>query len=325
MSDSVSFANAFQATMRAEMERDPTIVVLGTDLFERGGHFAQIKGLGQQFGPERVRDTPISEAAMVAAGVGAAMNGLRPVVDLNFIDFALGAMDEIVNQAAKIRYTLGIPVPLLIRGSSGAAGYAAQHANTLEGTFCQTPGLIVVAPATPADVAGLLRSALRADDPVIFLMHKRLSGLKGEAPPADHIVPFGKARVVREGTNVTVVSYTYTVGTASEAANQLAEEGISAEVIDLRSLWPLDTATVIDSVRKTGRLVVVSEAPPYGSVAAEIVTRVQAEAFYHLDAPIARLASPHVTVPHSPPLMKEVIPSVEQVKAAVRNVVATDS
>ncbi len=324
MSSTVSFALAFQSTMHSEMERDPSIFILGTDLFERGGHFAQLKGLGQVFGAERIRDTPISEAAMVAAGVGAAMNGMRPVVDLNFIDFALGAMDEIINQAAKMRYTLGIPVPLVIRGSSGAAGYAAQHANTLEGTFCQTPGLIVVAPATPADVSGLLRSALRAEDPVIFLMHKRLSGLKGDAPPANHFVPFGKARVVREGSDVTLVSYSYTVGTISEAANQLATEGLDAEVIDLRSLWPLDWNTVVNSVRKTGRLVVVSEAPPFGGVAAEVVTRVQSEAFYYLDAAIVRIASPHVTVPHSPPLMNEVIPSVEQVMAGARRVLAAD-
>ena len=193
----ITYSKAFSEGVREEMERDPSIFIMGTDLLARGGNFAQLVGIGAEFGPERVRDTPISEAAMVAAGVGAAVGGMRPIVDLNFVDFAFGAMDEIVNQAAKMRYMLRVPVPLVIRASYGVTLYAMQHNNSIEAWFAHTPGLIVLTPATPADAKGLIKSALRGEDPVIFLMHKRLGGSRGEVGGPDDLVPIGEARIAR--------------------------------------------------------------------------------------------------------------------------------
>ena len=226
----VTLAQAYQQGMREEMERDQTIFLLGTDLYDRGGHFAQVLGLGKEFGRTRVRDMPISEAAMMAAGVGAALNGTRPVVDLNFIDFAFGAMDEIINQAAKMRYMFGTPMPLVIRASSGVALYAAQHNNSLEALFASFPGLLVALPSTPADTKGLLKSALRGQDPVIFMMHKRLGNVRGEVGGPDDLVPFGRAAIRREGSDVTIVAYSHMVVKALAAAESLAQEGIDAEV-----------------------------------------------------------------------------------------------
>ena len=230
MSETMTYAAAFQRAMGDEMERDETIFVLGTDLYVRGGHFAQVKGLGERFGQARVRDTPISEAAMVAAGVGAAMHGMRPVVDLNFADFAMGAMDEIVNQAAKMRYMFGAKVPLVIRGSSGVGLFAAQHTNSVESWFAATPGLVVATPATPADAGGLLVQALRGDDPVVFLMHKRLSSVRGEVDVPIEPIPFGKAAVAREGTDVTLITYSFTVRQALEAAEAVRPTASRVEV-----------------------------------------------------------------------------------------------
>lgn len=212
--DQPTFSEAFQQGVREEMTRNDDIFVLGTDLFDRGGHFAQVKGIGPEFGAERVRDTPISEAAMVAAGVGAAMYGLHPIVDLNFIDFAFGAMDEIVNQAAKIRFMLGRPVPLLIRATHGVALGGAHHQNSLEAWFMHTPGLAVAVPSTAYDAKGLVKTALRSSDPVIFLMHKRLSGIRGDVGGPEDLVPFGKARVARPGDDCTIVTYGGTVAPA---------------------------------------------------------------------------------------------------------------
>lgn len=322
MSITLTYAQAFRDGLREEMARDERIFLIGTDLFVRGGHFAQVKGLGEEFGAERVRDTPISEAAMVAAGVGAAMNGMRPVVDLNFIDFALGAMDEIVNQAAKIRYMQGIPVPLVIRGSAGVALYAAQHTNSLEAWFAHVPGLLVATPATPADVKGLLKSALRGEDPVIFLMHKKLSALRGEVDDGE-IVPFGRAAVRRQGQGVTVVAYSVMVSLAIQAAEQLAQEGIDVEVVDLRTVYPLDIETVTKSVRKTGRLMIVSDAPRHGGVGAEVAAAVQEAAFEYLDAPIRRLGGQHSPIPHSPPLMEALIPGVTEIAEEIRRLART--
>lgn len=203
----VTYSQAFQQGMREEMDRNDHVFVVGTDIYDRGGHFAQLKGLGERFGHDRVRDAPISEAAMVAAGVGAALNGCHPVVDLNFMDFAYGAMDEIINQAAKIRYMWGAPVPLVIRATAGVAGGGAQHNNSLQAWFASTPGLTVVFPSRPYDVKGLIKSALRIDDPVVFMMHKRLSGVRGEVGGPDELVPIGAARTVRPGSAVTVVTH----------------------------------------------------------------------------------------------------------------------
>jgi pyruvate dehydrogenase E1 component beta subunit len=318
VSTTVTLSQAFQQGMSEEMARDDSIFVLGTDLFERGGHFAQVKGLGAKYGPERVRDTPISEAAMVAAGVGAALNGMRPVVDLNFIDFVFGAMDEVANQAAKIRYMWGVPVPLVIRATAGVAFAGAQHNNSIEAWFAHLPGLLVVYPSTPADTKGLLKSALRGDDPVIFLMHKKLSGMRGEVGGPDDLVPLGRAAIRRPGRDVTLVGYAFTVGKALEAAENLAGAGIEAEVIDLRTIYPLDLDLIQDSVRKTNRLVVVGEAPRFSSVASEIAAAIQENVFDYLDAPVVRLSGAHAPIPHSPPLFEALIPQVPDIERAVR-------
>jgi pyruvate/2-oxoglutarate/acetoin dehydrogenase E1 component len=318
MSEQVTVGQAFQQGMREEMTRDETIFVLGTDLFLRGGHFAQVKGIGPEFGRDRVIDAPISEAAMVAAGVGAAMNGMRPVVDLNFIDFAFGAMDEIANQAAKARYLWGKPVPLVIRASSGVALYAAQHNNSLEAWFMHTPGLVVVMPSNPYDTKGILKSALRGDDPVIFFMHKRLTGARGEVGGSEDLVPIGKARVVREGRKATLISAGIVVGKVMKAAEALAADGVDVEVIDLRTIFPLDTDLIAASVRKTGRAIVVTEEPPYASVASEIAASIQEDVFEYLDAPVARVTAAHSPIPHAPGMMEALIPQVEGIVEAVR-------
>ena len=319
MSQLVTVGQAFQQGLREEMLKDDTIFVLGTDLFIRGGHFAQIKGIGAEFGPDRVIDAPISEAAMVAAGVGAALNGMRPLIDLNFFDFALGAMDEIVNQAAKARYLWGRPVPLIIRASSGIALYAAQHNNSLESWFMHTPGLLVVMPSNAADTKGLIKSALRAEDPVMFFMHKRLTGSRGEVGGPDAYVPIGKAAIARPGHSVTVVSSGIVVAKVVKAAEILAAEGIDLEVIDLRTIFPLDMDLIEESVRKTGRALVVTEEPPYASVASEIAASVQENSFDYLDAPVARVTAAHAPIGHAPQLMEAVIPQIEGIVTAVRH------
>lgn len=313
----VTLGQAFQQGMREEMLRDERIFIMGTDLFLRGGHFGQVRGLGEEFGPERVRDTPISEAALVAAGVGCAITGMRPMVDLNFIDFALGAMDEIVNQAAKMRYLTGHPVPLVIRGAAGIAGYGAQHNNSLETIFARTPGLFVVMPSTPADTKGIIKSALRGEDPVVFLMHKRLATARGEVGGEDDLVPIGKAVTRRVGNQATVVSYGACVNKALKAAENLAAE-VDVEVIDLRSLFPLDLDLIEESVRKTGRLIVVEEGPRHGGIGAEIAASVQEAVFDYLDKPVLRVGARHTPIPHAPPLMEAMLPQVKDIERALR-------
>ena len=315
----LTFAAAFQEGVREEMERDDRVFVLGTDLFERGGHFAQVKGLGPIFGRDRIRDMPISEAAMVAAGVGAALYGMRPLVDLNFMEFSFGAMDEIANQAAKIRYMFGRPVPLVIRGTSGVALSGAQHNNTIEMWFAHMPGLAIVAPSTPYDAKGLIKSALRSDDPVIFAMHKRLSGVKGHVGDADTLVPLGSAAVRRQGADCTVVGYGATVGRALDAAKVLAEESVELEVIDVRSVYPLDLDAILASVEKTGRLVVVDEAPLFGSFASEVAASAQERLFSRLEAPVQRICGARAPAPFSPPLIEQNVPQSAEIVAAVRN------
>lgn len=318
MTAAITLSQAYRSGVTEEMARDDSIFIMGTDIFLRGGHFAQVKGLGQIYGSERVRDTPISEAAMVAAGVGAAINGMRPIVDLNFLDFSFGAMDEICNQAAKIHYMFGMPVPMVIRATNGIALGGAQHNNSLEGWFAEMPGLYVAMPSTPADTKGLIKTALRLDDPVLFLMHKSLSGLRGPVGDVDETVPFGKASIRRAGSELTIVSYGVTVGKCLEVAERLAGTGVQAEVIDLRTLYPLDRETVLESVRKTGRALVVDESPGYGGVSAEVVAFIQEQAFEYLDAAVTRVTAPHSPVPNSPPLLRELIPQVSTIEDAAR-------
>jgi pyruvate/2-oxoglutarate/acetoin dehydrogenase E1 component len=313
-----TYSTAFQEGMREEMDRDPTVFVLGTDIYDRGGHFSQVKGLGERFGHERIRDTPISEAAMVASGVGAALNGTRPVVDLNFLDFAFGAMDELVNQAAKIRYMWGRPVPLVVRATAGVAQGGAQHNNSLQAWLMNTPGLAVVFPSRPWDVKGLIKSALRGSDPVVFMMHKLLTGARGPVGGPDELVPIGSARIARPGTDVTVITYGYGVVVADDAATALAGEGIQVEVIDLRTLAPLDVTTLVEAVKRTGRALVLDEAPALSGPAAEIATTLSDHAFWYLDQPVVRLTAAHSPIPHSPPLVDGLLPNVGQVIDAVR-------
>lgn len=316
----ITHGQAFRLGLREEMERDESIFVMGTDLFERGGHWGQVTGLGEEFGAERIRDTPISEAAMVAAGVGAALNGMRPIVDLNFMDFVLGAMDELVNQAAKIRYMWGVPVPVVVRGTAGVAFGGPQHNNSLEACFAHTPGLVVVMPATAADTKGLIKAALRASDPVVFFMHKLLNGRRGEVGGEDDVVPLGKARVARVGSAATAVGYGVGVEHCLAAAEAVSADGIDLEVIDLRTLYPLDLDAILASIRRTHHLVVVDEAPGFASIASEIAASVQEVALDDLDAPVVRVTGAHAPIPHSPPLIDRLIPSASRVEAAVRGI-----
>jgi pyruvate/2-oxoglutarate/acetoin dehydrogenase E1 component len=318
MSERLTYSQAYRAGLAEEMADNELIFVMGTDILLRGGHFAQVLGLGERFGAQRVRDVPISEAAMVAAGVGAAIGGMRPIVDLNFLDFAFGGMDELCNQAAKIHYMFGIPVPLVVRATNGIAYGGAQHNNVIESWFAEMPGLYVAVPATPADAKGLIKTALHLDDPVLFLMHKALTGIRGEVGGPADFLPFGVASVVREGSDATLVAYGATVRTCSAAAERLAAEGISVEVIDLRTLYPLDRQTVADSLRKTGRAVMVDESPGYGGVSAEIAASLQEAAFDYLDGPILRVHAPHSPVPQSRALLEALLPDSARVESAVR-------
>jgi len=321
MTTTLTLSQAYRAGVAEEMARDDRIFIMGTDILIRGGHFAQVLGLGQEFGAERVRDTPISEAAMVAAGVGAALTGMRPIVDLNFLDFAFGAMDEICNQAAKIRYMFGMPVPLVIRATNGIALGGAQHNNSIEAWFAEMPGLYVAMPSNPADTKSLIKTSLRLDDPVLFLMHKSLSGMRGEVGGPEDLVPFGHAAIRRPGRDVTIVTYGGTVGKAVQAADRLAARGIEIEVIDLRTLYPLDLETVVASVKRTGRAVVVDEAPGYGGVAAEVAASIQEAAFDYLDAAVRRVSAARSPIPNSPHLLEATIPQVADIEAAVDMVV----
>jgi pyruvate/2-oxoglutarate/acetoin dehydrogenase E1 component len=319
MSTRATLSQAYREGLAEEMRTNERILVYGTDLFERGGHWGQVRGLGDEFGRDRVRNAPISEAAMVASGVGAAMNGLRPVVDLNFIEFAFGAMDEIINQAAKVRYLWGAPMPLVIRGTNGVAFGGAQHNNGIEAWFAHTPGLLVAMPSTPADTKGLIKSALRGEDPVIFLMHKLLAGLRGEVGGPDDLVPFGRGVVRREGTDVTIATYGVMVSRSLQAAEELAKDGISVEVIDLRTVAPLDLELVETSVRKTRRLVAVTESPRHAGMTAEIAASLSESLYDVLDGPVLRVGAPHVPAPHSPALLPFATPSVEDITRSLRS------
>ncbi|PSR21696.1 MAG: alpha-ketoacid dehydrogenase subunit beta [Sulfobacillus acidophilus] len=319
----LSFGRAFAKGLSEEMARDPNIVVLGTDILMRGGHFGQVAGLGEQFGPTRVIDTPISEAGLVSLGMGAALLGLRPIVDLNFQDFMLGAMDELINQVAKWSYMSDgrLRVPLVIRASDGAAhGAGPQHSQSLEGWIASTPGLRVVVPSTPADVTGLLKTVLRQDDPVLFFMHKMLSAIKGEVPDEDVVIPLGQAAVRRAGDDVTIIAYGIMTSYALQAADSLAIEGISADVIDLRTLSPLDVQTVVTSVKRTSRAVVVHQAPTFGGFGGELTSIIQEQAFDYLDAPVVRVGARHTPVPVASILQEAVIPNVSDIVQAVKSI-----
>ena len=318
----LTYSQAYREGLAEEMAANSGIFVMGTDILLRGGHFAQVLGLGERFGAERIRDVPISEAAMVAAGVGAAIQGMRPVVDLNFQEFAYGAMDELCNQAAKIHYMFDIPVPLVVRATNGIAYGGAQHNSAIESWFAEIPGLNVAVPSTASDAKGLIKTALHLDDPVLFLMDKVLTGVRGEVGGPDVFTPFGQANVLRAGDQVTLVAYGASVRTCMQAAERLASDGISVEVIDLRTLYPLDVETVAESLRKTGRAVMVDQSAGYGGVSAEIAASLQEAAFDYLDGPILRVHAPHSPAPQSPPLLTAYLPDSAAAEQAVRRLLA---
>jgi len=317
----ITYTQALREALSEEMSRDPRILLLGEDIGVYGGVFKVTEGLLAKFGPERVRETPISEAGFIGTAVGLAMTGKHPVTELMFMDFAWVASDQIFNQAAKMRYMTGgrVKVPLVVRTQQGGGrGNGAQHSQSLETVFTHIPGLKVVLPATPYDAKGLLKSALRDENPVIFIEHKLLYGTKGAVPEEEYTVPLGVADVKRAGRDVTLVSYSRTVLLALEAAQEAAQEGIETEVIDLRCTSPLDVNCILASVQKTGRLVIAHEAHRRLGLGAEIAASVQEQAFDYLDGPILRVAALDVPIPASKPFEDAVLPGKAQILAALR-------
>ncbi len=320
----MTYAEAGKQALAEEMRRDPLVWAVGEDL-GRGGVFGQYKGLVEEFGPLRISDAPISEAAILGASVGAAMTGTRPVVEMRFADFALCAVDELINQAAKARFMFGgqTKVPLVVREPMGMwRSSAAQHSQSLEGWYTHIPGLVVVCPATPADNKGLLKAAIRSDDPVVYFEHKNIWALEGEVPDGDVVLPFGVARTARDGRDVTIVSWSATVHAATKAAATLAGEGVEAEVIDLRTLWPWDREAVFASVSKTGRLLVAHEAVQVGGFGAEVAATVAEHCFKALKAPVKRLGAPRVPIAYAPPLEDLLRVTPEKIAEAARALVA---
>jgi pyruvate dehydrogenase E1 component beta subunit len=317
----ITYRGAIAAGIAQEMERDETVVMLGEDIGAAGGVFKLTEGLLDQFGPDRIRDTPISEQAIVGAAMGAAMTGLRPIAELMFSDFFAVAWDMVANQIAKTRYMTDgqVTLPLVLRTANGAGlRFGAQHSQSVENWVMAIPGLKVVAPSTPADMKGLLAAAIRDDDPVIVCEHKALFAEKGDVPEGEHVVPLGEAAVLREGRDVTLVGLAAMVPRAMAAAETLAaDHGIEAEVIDLRSLIPLDARTILSSVAKTSRLFTVEENPRVGGWGAEIVSLVADEGFYSLDAPLVRITTPHIPLPSAAALEDLAIPSVDKIVETV--------
>ena len=319
----LTFREALREAMVEEMERDRSIVLLGEEVGHYNGAYKVSQGMLARFGEERVIDTPIAETGFAGVGIGAAMAGLRPIVEFMTWNFSLTAADQLINNAAKLRYMSNgqFTLPIVFRGPGGAAhALAAQHSQALESIYAHVPGLKVVAPATPADAKGLLKSAIRDDDPVVFIESEVMYALKGEVPVGEHVVPLGVAEVKRPGRDVTIVTWSKMLHTALTAAAELAKDGIEAEVVDVRTIRPLDVATILGSVRRTHRCVVVQEGWPFAGVAAEIVARVAHDAFDQLDAPPERVTNVDVPMPYARNLEQLVLPSAAGVVAAVRRV-----
>jgi len=320
----MTYAQALNEALREEMRLDPRVFLMGEDIGLHGGIFRVTKDLMDEFGPERVRDTPISESGFVGLGIGAAAAGMRPVVELLFMDFALVAADQIINQAAKLRYMSGgtLSIPLVIRTEQGGGrGNGAQHSQSFESWLAQVPGLIVICPSTPADAKGLLKSAIRAGNPVVFIEHKLLYNTKGEVPEGLEPIPIGKAEIKRIGRDITLVSYSRTLLFALEAAEKLAGEGIEAEVVDLRTIAPLDMETVLKSLKDTGRLLVVHESHAACGIGAEIIAQVYEQAPDLLISPARRLGARHVPIPVAEPMENYVLPQVEDIVRLARRMV----
>jgi pyruvate/2-oxoglutarate/acetoin dehydrogenase E1 component len=318
------YSHAIRQAIEEEMARDERVILMGEDIAGYGGAFKLTAGMAERFGTERVRNTPISEGGFVGVAVGAALTGLRPIVEIMFMDFLTLAMDQLANHAAKFRYQFGdqARVPLVLRTPAGAGrGYGPTHSQSLEKWLVATPGLVVVAPSTAADARGLFKSAVRCDDPVVFIESKILYGRRGEVPEGDETIPLGEAAIVRRGNDVTIVTYSRMVEESLKAATALEGHGISAEVIDLRTLAPMDTDTVAASVEKTGRVVVAEEGHLTGGIAAEIVARIVESCFDYLQAPPARVAAMDIPVPASPVLERVATPDWQAIGKAAANVV----
>ena len=318
----ITYLEAVREALILEMRQDPEVFLLGEDIGVYGGAFGVTKGMLEEFGPERIRDTPISEAAIAGAATGAALMGMRPIMEIMFMDFLTISMNQLVNQAAKIRFMFGgkASIPLVVRAPAGSGtGAAAQHSQSLEAWFIHTPGIKVVAPATAADAKGLLISAIRDNNPVIFMEHKLLYRTKGNVAQESYAIPLGKADVKRTGSDLTILAYSIMVPRALEAAAQLAAEGLDIEVVDLRSLKPLDEETIIRSVSKTGRVLITHEAPKTGGFGGELAALIAgSEAFDYLDAPIRRLAGRDIPIPYNRTLERSAVPQVEDIVAAAR-------
>ena len=318
----ISYVEALREALREEMLREPTLFVMGEDVTV-AGVWGVTKGLAEEFGTERIRDTPISEAAFCGAGIGAAMTGMRPIIEIRFADFLFVAMDQIVNQAAKLRFMTGcqVKLPIVFRSALGAGLSAgAHHSQSPEAMFMHVPGLQVVVPSTPYDAKGLFKTAVRGNNPVMFFEHKSLYSMKGPVPEEEYVIPFGEADIKKEGSDVTLVATSMMLHRAIEAAKELEKEGISVEVIDPRTLVPFDKQAVLKSVKKTSRLVVVEEDCKTGGVGAEIAAIVADEAFGYIDAPIKRVATPDIPIPFSRELESKVIPDVKSITKTVKEV-----
>jgi len=326
VSRTVTFIDAITEAMREEMERDSTVFLIGEDIGIYGGVFKATRGLQKQFGVDRVIDSPLSENVIVGSSIGAALQGMRPVPEIQFSDFITPAMDQIVQQAAKLRYRSGgdFKVPITIRVCCGGeVGGGLYHSQINEAWFAHTPGLVVVAPSTPYDAKGLLKASIRDDNPVIFFEHKKLyRSIKAEIPDGDYTIPLGQADIKRPGKQVTIIAYMLMLQKSLKAAEELAKEGIECEVIDLRTIYPIDKETILESVKKTGKVVIVVEAPKTASMAGELSAIITEEAFDYLDAPIIRVCGPDTPpIPFSPPMEHYWLPSPERIIKAVKHVV----
>ncbi len=319
----ITMREAISQALWEEMERDEKVFILGEEVGVWGGTYAVTRGFYDHFGGERVLDTPIAEAGIIGAAIGAAITGTRPVAELMTINFAFAAMDHIVNEAAKLHYMFGgqMVLPIVIRAvGGGGRQLGATHSQTPDAVFAHFPGLRVVAPGTPADAKGMLKAAIRCDDPVLFIEHATLYQMRGEVPEGDYVVPLGKSKVQREGSDVTIVTYSKMLELSLKAADQLAQAGISAEIVDLRSLRPLDMGPVIESFKKTNHAVIVEEGWKSYGVGAEVMARIYEEAFDYADAPVKRVAQDEVPLPYNRTLEQMALPQVEDIIAAVKEV-----
>jgi len=323
----IQFREALREAMNEEMRRDPKVFLMGEEVAEYNGAYKVSQGMLDEFGPERVIDTPIAELGFAGIGVGAAMNGIRPIIEFMTFNFSLVAIDQIINSAAKVMSMSGgqFSSPIVFRGPTGNAGMlSSQHSQNFENWFANTPGLKVVVPSTPYDAKGLLKTSIRDNDPVIFMESEVMYGEKGEVPIEEYLIPIGVADIKRAGTDVTIVTFGKILKVALNAAIELEKEGISVEVIDLRSVRPIDYATVVESVKKTNRLVIVEEAWPLAAISSEITYHIQKHAFDYLDAPIHRINSLDLPLPYAPTLIDAILPSVARTVKAVKAVMYRD-